>query len=238
MKMEKSFMQKSSVIAVVLAGLLSVGMILAQEPAAVPAPAPAPVVSPEISWIVIPVRAQEEIAGNLANARAAYDAARVWHDKALEMQVQLEPLILTKKAEIDSLNRGLELAKKEKREVDATALEVGKKKAEQLRDMLIQQKELRISEVDAAQAEMDWATAAQKAFEDEKALVERKASRDADPSANPAAVELMIKEIETRTLENQKIQAEKLQKMAEQYKQVVDRRMKFAEAVTKLGLGK
>jgi hypothetical protein len=242
MKMERAFSPWVSILIALMFGIVLTGVIWAQEPAPA-APASAPTMSSEIPWIVIPHRSQEEINNDLQNARTTYDAARARHDKALEMQVQVEPLVAGKKAEIDSLSRALDSAKKEKREVDATKLEGMKKVAEQLRDALQQQKSLRTAEVEAAQAEMDWATASQKALEDEMTLAKKREGGATDSStvtsgSSSAATALLIKEIETRALANQKVQAEMLNKMAEKNKDVVDLRMKLAETVAKVSGGK
>lgn len=211
-----------------------------QAPAVTPAQ---PAVQSDTSWVVIPLRPQDQIQADLQVARSYYDNAKIRHSKALEGQVLLDPLIASRQAQIDSLKKGQDLAKKEKREVDATAFEVAKKAAEQIRDMLVEQKELRTAELEATQAEVEWSEAAQKALESEMELArkcdERKAvAPGGGTQATGEQLDLLIREIQTRTLEGQRVQADKLNKMAEKQKEVTDRRLKFSGEIEKFKSGK
>jgi hypothetical protein len=216
---------------------------------AAPAPAPAPAppsaaavvsatagqtVAEALGFIdVIPSRSTERIQTELDAAKAASLEADARIGETSSQRSQTKALIQAKKQEISSADARIKLAKKEKQEADKTTLEAEKKVVERQKEFLERREALHGSEIDQAKAAKKLAEARRQALELELQLAGRRADRAAVAGADPTTTlrhDMVIRELERKTLEAQRDEAEAAKDLASRDQDIAKRRLELYQA--------
>jgi hypothetical protein len=192
---------------------------------------------PDNFLVVVPLRETAYIENELAAARKARTQAD--HDRAnaevLRNTAQVR--IDRKESEIDAIENRQKIARNEKRGADADALEAEKQAAEREKAVLEQRESLRGAEVELEKKRAEQADARRMALELERELASRRAGqaragRAGGPSG--ASTEQVLADLEKRTLEAQRKEAEKSAEVADSQKQIIERLLGVLEAQQKL----
>jgi hypothetical protein len=225
----------------------------APAPAAVPyvppgnaaAPAPAPTANTTVTQAaggrtlaqslgfidVIPVRSPDRIRTEIEAARAASREADARTTESSSQQAQTKAMVDVKKQELSTLGARIKLAEKQKAETDKITLEAEKKVAERQKQFLERRQALHGAELDRAKAGKKLASAQQKALELELQLSQRHADRAAvsDPAVALRS-DQVIRELERKTLEAQRQQADAAKDVAARDEDIAKRRLDLYQA--------
>ena len=223
----------------------------APAPAAVPyvppggsataAPAPAPVsptagrtVAQTLGFIdVIPARSPERIRNELASAQAAEREADARIGETSSQREQTKGMVEVKKQELSTVSARIKLADKQKNEADKVALEAEKKVGERQKQFLERRQALHSAELDRAKAAKAEAKAQQKALELELQLTDRRNGRATLSATDPTAQlkqDQIIRELERKTLEAQRQQADAAKDVATRDEDIAKRRLELYTA--------
>jgi len=215
----------------------------AAAPAAAPAagPAPAPVspaagrsVAEAFGFIdVLPTRSSDRIRKDLESVKAAEREADARLADASGQRSHTQGMLEVRKQEISTLNARIKLADKQKQEADKMSLEAEKKVAERQKQFLERREALHGAEIDQAKAAKRQAQAERTALELELQLAGRRADRARAAGVDPAATlrqDEVIRELERKTLEAQRSQAESAKDVAARDQDIAKRRLELYQA--------
>ena len=204
-------------------------------PTAAPAPAPAPAsrrrpggstrraavstsptagrsVAEALGFIdVIPARSVERIRNELESAKAEEREADARISETTSQRERTKSMVEVKKRELSTVDARIKLADKQKAEADKTTLTAEKKVGERQKQFLERREALHGAELDQAKAAKRRAEAAQKALEMELQLAGRRSDRARVATTDPTLAlqhDEVIRELERKTLEAQREQAE------------------------------
>jgi hypothetical protein len=195
---------------------------------------------PDSFLLVVPIREMADIENELVVTRQARSQADRDRAAAEGLRSGAKARIDRKKAEIDAINNRQKVARNEKREADATALGVEKQAAEREKVVLERRESLRGAEVELEKRRVELADARRVALEMERELAARRASQSrAGDTSGPAkaSAERVLADLEKRTLEAQRKEAEKTAEVADNQKRIIERLLGVLEAQRKLVAG-
>jgi hypothetical protein len=208
----------------------------ATAPAGVAAPAPgtraAALSSLGFVEILTP-RAPQRIQQEIEEAKLEQREAEAEFNERRGLEEQVKAMVEVKKQEISTLDAQRKLAERSKQEAEAASFEAEKKDAERHKQFLEKRVSLHQAEKDAAKAKGSLAQAAQKALELELQLSNRRAERDRTAGADAAASlrhENVVRELERRVLEAQRVQAEREKQLADRHQDIAKRRLELYQA--------
>jgi len=208
--------------------------------AAAPAPAGAPVtIGSQLGFVdVLPTRSPEKINSLLASAAGLEAEAGVELATAMSAKEKTKGLVASKKQEISTIDGRRKVAEKNKQEGEKIALETEKKDAERHKQFLDKRVSLHQAEKETAKARKSLAEATRKALELELQLTIRRGERDLAGSGD-AAVALrhdnVIHDLERKTLEAQRVQADREKQVAERHQDIAKRRLELYQAQAAAG---
>jgi hypothetical protein len=226
----------------------------AQAPAATPAPAPAapdpaatqapttaaaaPTVAPSIGKSlgfvdVIPARQPERIQRQLDQAKATSSEADAKLQAATEARSTTKGQIEVKKQEISTIDSRIKLADKSKQDAEKITLTAQKRVQERQKAFLERREALHASEIDEAKAMKKLAAASTRALELELQLAQKRQVRPTGPAANPTSTlesDEVIHELERKTLEAQRLQAQAQKDLADKDEDIAKRRLELYQA--------
>ncbi len=196
--------------------------------------------TPDAFLRLVPVRSIDSIRGDIERATSDAQAARAQQNGAEGFKVRVESQLKLQDQEIKGLKDRIKVAKNNKNETEVIALEAEKKSAERAKTLLERRREMRKIEAEAAKAAMASANAWKAALSLELELAtKREQARMAagGPDMGTARTQLVLRELEGRTLKAQKEHASKAEDLAKRQKQLVERRLDLFEAQRKLQAG-
>ena len=188
----------------------------------------------DTNLVIIPTRSVDAVQADIDRAQRAKSDADVRRSAVQSLKDACDAKVKVAVKEVETIDTKRDLAKKEKRDADAAAFEVQKKAAEQVQTQLERQRDLRQAELDAAEAEIDFASAAEEAYELELQLMKKrlelaKSVGTGSPEMPLATLQQAVRELEGRTLKAQKEMAGKQTTTSERQESVVERRLKLFE---------
>jgi hypothetical protein len=185
---------------------------------------------------VIPVRSPDRIRTEIEAAKAASREADARMTESSSQQAQTKAMVDVKKQELSTVNARIKLAEKQKAETDKITLEAEKKVAERQKQFLERRQALHGAELDRAKAGKKLASAQQKALELELQLSQRHADRAAvsDPAVALRS-DQVIRELERKTLEAQRQQADAAKDVAARDEDIAKGRMDLYQAQMSAG---
>ncbi len=214
----------------------------APAPAAAPAAAPAPAgITPSsraaalssLGFVeILSPRSVERIQRQIDEAKSDQREAETEYAEQQGLEGQVKAMVEVKKQEVSTLDAQRKLAEKSKQEAEVASFEAEKKDAERHKQFLEKRVALHQSEKDAAKAKKNLAEASQKALELELQLANRRADRDRAAS-DPAATmrhENVIRELERKVLEAQRVEAEREKQVADKHQDIAKRRLELYQA--------
>ena len=180
---------------------------------------------------VIPVRSPDRIRTEIEAAKAASREADARIAESSSQQAQTKAMVDVKKQELSTLGARIKLAEKQKAEADKISLEAEKKVGERQKQFLERRQALHSAELDRAKAAKKLASATQKSLELELQLAGRHADRAAvsDPAAALRSDQI-IRELERKTLEAQRQQADAAKDVAARDEDIAKRRLDLYQA--------
>jgi hypothetical protein len=218
----------------------------AAAPAAAPAPAapaaaaaaPSPAaadIGAQLGFVdVLPTRPPERIKALMENAVVLERDAGVDLANAQSEKAKTKALIEAKKSEISIIDGKRKAAEKGKQEAEKVAFEAEKKDAERHKAFLEKRADLHDAEVERAKALQKMAAASTRALQLEQELGSRRAARGTT-GGDPAAArrqDAVIVELEGRTLEAKRVQAEAQKSVADKDVDLARRRLELHKAQT------
>ena len=218
----------------------------APVPEAAPAPAPtaAPVAAPapgsraaalsSLGFVeILSPRPSDRIQRELEEARLDQREAEAEIADRQGLEEQVKAMVEVKKQEISTLDAQRKLAEKSKQEAEVASFEAEKKDAERHKQFLEKRVSLHQAEKDAARARKNLAESTQKALQLELQLANRRAERDRTAAADAAVAlrhENVIRELERKVLEAQRVQAEREKQVADKHQDIAKRRLELYQA--------
>ncbi|MGE5315649.1 MAG: hypothetical protein ACM3Q4_13230 [Acidobacteriota bacterium] len=179
---------------------------------------------------VVPYRPLTEIALGIDNAKAELAIAETRRLMAQTLLSYIDNRIELKQKEIDLIDKRIDVADEAKRESEVAALKGEMQIAEKLFDILKSQKKVREAEVDAAQAQFDYAGSQRMALELEQELGKRRAEHVAVASTagtEESSLNLLMGDLIMKTLEAQMDAAKKEQALSDRKRDLVNERLKL-----------
>jgi hypothetical protein len=219
--------------------LLTLALISLAVAAASSQGTPAAAVSPIDTFMVVaPVRSATDIKQDMVPLDAYRSHAKARHEEIREQIKKLEAEIELKGKEIKLLEARQDLAEKEKKDAEAESLKAQISGVEQIRDLLEQRKDVCTSELDAVDAALEYAAAAQNLYDEEIVLAKKREEITAQANASKAKVPLFgsnrfLFEIENAVLEAQIKKLKKEDKAISKEQDAVEQRQKLAEMQAK-----
>jgi hypothetical protein len=186
---------------------------------------------------VIPARSPDRIQNELAAARNASREADARISEASSQQAQTKAMVDVKKQELSTVDARIKLADKEKQETDKITLEAEKKITVRQKQFLERRQALHAAELDRGKAAKKLAQAQQKALELELQLATRQGDRSRATTADPTSAEVR-RELELKTLEAQRQQAEAAKDLASRDEDIAKRRLDLYQAQMAAGAGR
>jgi len=154
------------------------------------------------------------------------------------LEDQVKAMAEVKKQEISTLDAQRKLAEKAKNDAEVASFEAEKKDAERHKQFLDKRVSLHQAEKETAKARKNLAEATRKALELELQLSIRRGERDLAGSGD-AAVALrhdnVIHDLERKTLEAQRVQADREKQVAERHQDIAKRRLELYQAQAAAG---
>jgi hypothetical protein len=182
---------------------------------------------------VVPARDPERIQRQLdlakSNAREAEDNLAA----ATESRTRTKGMLEVKKQEISTIEARIKLADKSKQETDKITLGAEKKVNELQKTFLERREALHAAEIDEAKAAKKLAEATTRALDLELQLAQRRATRTPGPSADPTTTlkqDEVIRELERKTLDAQRMQAQAAKDLAAKDEDIAKRRQELYQA--------
>jgi hypothetical protein len=216
-----------------------------QAPAPAAAAAPTPAVGPttadtraaalsSLGFVeILTPRSTDRIQRAIEDAKLDQREAETAFSEQQGLEGQVKAMVDVKKQEVSTLDAQRKLAEKSKQEAEAASFEAEKKDAERHKQFLEKRVSLIQAEKDAAKARKNLAESTQKALELELQLANRRADRDRTASTDAAATmrhENVIRELERKVLEAQRVEAEREKQVADKYQDITKRRLELYQA--------
>lgn len=154
------------------------------------------------------------------------------------LEGQVKAMVEVKKQEVSTLDAQRKLAEKSKQEAEVATFEAEKKDAERHKQFLEKRVSLHQAEKDAAKARKNLAESTEKALELELQLANRRADRDRTSATDAAATmrsENVIRDLERKVLEAQRLEAEREKQVADKHQGIAKRRLELYQAQVAAG---
>ena len=206
--------------------------------AAVPAPTRANALSSLGFVEVLSPRSPERIKREIEQAKVDKREADADYADRQGIEGQVKAMVDVKKQEISTLDAQRKLAEKSKQEAEVASFEAEKKDAERHKQFLEKRVSLHQAEKETAKARKSLAEASEKALELELQLANRRADRDRTPSTDAAGLlrhDNVIRELERKVLESQRVQAEREKQVADRHQDIAKRRLELFQAQVAAG---
>jgi hypothetical protein len=180
---------------------------------------------------ILSPRSSDRILRAIEQAKVEQREADAEFKEQEALETQVKAMVEVKKQEVSTLDAQRKLAAKNKREAEVATFEAEKKDAERHKQFLERRVMLHEAEQDAARARMNLAESTQKALELELQLASRRIGRDAttDPGTTMRH-ESVIRELERKVLEAQRVQAEREKQVADKHQDIAKRRLELYQA--------
>jgi hypothetical protein len=217
-------------------------------PVAEPAPAPTPAAQPaaapaapsraavlsSLGFVeILTPRSPDRIRRAIEEAKMDQREAEAEYSEQQGLESQVKAMVEVKKQEASTLDAQRKLAEKSKQEGEVATFEAEKKDAERHKQFLEKRVSLHQAEKDAARARKNLAESTQKALELELQLANRRADRDRTAATDAAATmrhENVIRDLERKVLEAQRVQAERERQVADKHQDIAKRRLELYQA--------
>jgi hypothetical protein len=217
-------------------------------PVAEPAPAPTPAAQPaaapaapsraavlsSLGFVeILTPRSPDRIRRAIEEAKIDQREAEAEYSEQQGLEGQVKAMVEVKKQEASTLDAQRKLAEKSKQEAEVATFEAEKKDAERHKQFLEKRVSLHQAEKDAARARKNLAESTQKALELELQLANRRADRDRTAATDAAATmrhENVIRDLERKVLEAQRVQAERERQVADKHQDIAKRRLELYQA--------
>lgn len=194
---------------------------------------------------VITLSAAEDLRRIVGQTAADDQAARQLIDRARQEERRIQALVEIQKGEINTLNKRLDLAKKEKRENDRKAMEQERKLLELRLRMLERWKDVHEVTIRTGEWGRQLAQEQRRATEAELQLIEVRERADRAASADSAVRvfemgrvdEDMIQQIR-RVLEARRAEGEARRQLAERQRELAEKQLELLEAQLAVRAGK
>jgi len=151
------------------------------------------------------------------------------------LEDQVKAMAEVKKQEISTLDAQRKLAEKAKNEAQVASFEAEKRDAERHKQFLDKQVLLHQAEKETAKARKRLAEATQKALELELQLTNRRGERSSGDAAVATRNDNVIRDLERKTLEAQRLQADREKQVAERPQDIAKRRLELYQAQAAAG---
>lgn len=196
-------------------------------------------VTVDTNLVIVSVRPSDAIQNDIDAARQAKTRADVQRSAAQSLRDESNAKVELAKKEKEVIDKKIDLAKKEKREADLVTLEVEKKAAESVKNLLERQRDLRDAELELAKGEVELASSAETAYGLELELVKKRLELVKSVGAGSSGVSVgamlqVVRELEERTLKAQKEMADKQEAVAQRQKKIAECRLQLFESQGKL----
>ncbi|HEU4524489.1 MAG TPA: hypothetical protein VFR62_05675 [Gemmatimonadales bacterium] len=175
-----------------------------------------------------PARLQREIEETKLDLNEA--DADIQQRQGLEDQVKA--MVQVKKQEVSTLDAQKKMAEKAKNEAEVASFEAEKKDAERHKQFLEKRVTLHQAEKEAAKARKSLLEATRKSLELELQLSNRRGERELAGADAAAALrhDNVIRELERKVLEAQRVQADREKQVAERHQDITRRRLELYQA--------
>lgn len=195
-----------------------------------------PVLGPDSFLVAVPIRDTSEIQRELGSAIQAKSQAEHDRARAEELRASARARMTRKEGDIDAIKAREKIAKDEKRSADVVALQAEKKAAEREKDLIERRESLREAEIELEKKRAELAEVRRQALELELQLAVRRLQREPPAGgAGPddARTRQVLGDLEKRTLEMQREEADKSKEVADRRKDIIKKRLEILEAQRK-----
>ena len=151
------------------------------------------------------------------------------------LEDQVKAMAEVKKQEISTLDAQRKLAEKAKNDAEVASFEAEKRDAERHKQFLDKQVSLHQAEKETAKARKSLAEATRKALELELQLTNRRGERSSGDAAVAMRNDNVIRDLERKTLEAQRLQADREKQVAERHQDIAKRRLELYQAQAAAG---
>jgi len=151
------------------------------------------------------------------------------------LEDQVKAMAEVKKQEISTLDAQRKLAEKAKNDAEVASFEAEKRDAERHKQFLDKQVSLHQAETETAKARKSLAEATRKALELELQLTNRRGERSSGDAAVATRNDNVILDLERKTLEAQRLQADREKQVAERHQDIAKRRLELYQAQAAAG---
>ena len=151
------------------------------------------------------------------------------------LEDQVKAMAEVKKQEISTLDAQRKLAEKAKNDAEVASFEAEKRDAERHKQFLDKQVSLHQAETETAKARKSLAEATRKALELELQLTNRRGERSSGDAAVTTRNDNVIRDLERKTLEAQRLQADREKQVAERHQDIAKRRLELYQAQAAAG---
>ena len=151
------------------------------------------------------------------------------------LEDQVKAMAEVKKQEISTLDAQRKLAEKAKNDAEVASFEAEKRDAERHKQFLDKRVLLHQAEKETAKARKSLAEATQKALELELQLTNRRGERSSGDAAVAMRNDNVIRDLERKTLEAQRLQADREKQVAERHQDIAKRRLELYQAQAAAG---
>ena len=151
------------------------------------------------------------------------------------LEDQVKAMAEVKKQEISTLDAQRKLAEKAKNDAEVASFEAEKRDAERHKQFLDKQVSLHQAETETANARKSLAEATRKALELELQLTNRRGERSSGDAAVATRNDNVIRDLERKTLEAQRLQADREKQVAERHQDIAKRRLELYQAQAATG---
>ena len=151
------------------------------------------------------------------------------------LEDQVKAMAEVKKQEISTLDAQRKLAEKAKNDAEVASFEAEKRDAERHKQFLDKRVSLHQAEKETAKARKSLAEATQKALELELQLTNRRGERSSGDAAVATRNDNVIRDLERKTLEAQRLQADREKQVAERHQDIAKRRLELYQAQAAAG---
>jgi hypothetical protein len=181
---------------------------------------------------ILSPRSVERIRREIEEARLDQREAETEYAEQQGLEGQVKAMVEVKKQEVSTLDAQRKLAEKSKQEAEVASFEAEKKDAERHKQFLEKRVALHQAEKDAAKARKNLAESSEKALELELQLANRRGDRDRATSDAAATMrhENVIRELERKVLEAQRLEAEREKQVADKHQDIAKRRLELYQA--------
>ena len=195
-----------------------------------------PVLGPDSFLVAVPIRDTSEIQRELGSAIQAKSQAEHDRARAEELRASARARTTRKEREIDAIKAREKVAKDEKRSADVVALQAERKAAEREKDLIKRRESLRESEIELEKKQGELADLRRRALELELQLAIRRLDQGAAAGRGgpeDARTRQVLGDLEQRTLEVQREEADKSKEVADRRKDIIKKRLEILDAQRK-----